>query len=117
MAGDDRKTELELPRDIARWTREAALPIVRPRVAALLETDSKKRTYAAMDGATGVIAIEKATGANHNDIAKWLKVWVAEGIVDAGSNPPRATFTLSELGIEPPPPKAARKPAAKAAAR
>jgi hypothetical protein len=113
MAGDDRTEALRLLRDIARWTREAALPIVRPRVQALLDSDSKKRAYAAMDGKTGVIAIEKATGANHNDVAKWLKVWVPEGIVDPDTTPPKATFTLTELGIEAPPPKATRAKAAK----
>lgn len=102
------RTELELLKDIARWTREAALPTFRPRVLALLDTDSKKRAYAAMDGTTGVVAIERATGANHNDIAKWLTIWVAEGIVDRGSSPPKATFTLTELGVEAPPPKATR---------
>jgi hypothetical protein len=108
MAEDDRSEELRLLRDIARWTREAALPIVKPRVLALLDTDSKKRAYAAMDGATGVVAIEKATGANHNDIGQWVKQWIPEGIVDADSNPPRATFKLTELGIEAPPPKGTR---------
>lgn len=108
MPGDDHSEELRLLRDIARWTREAALPIVRSRVMALLDTDSKKRAYAAMDGATGIMAIEKATGANHNDVGQWIKVWVPEGIVDADTSPPRATFTLTELGIEPPPPKASR---------
>jgi hypothetical protein len=112
MAGEE-KTELELLRDIARWTREAALPIVRPRVMALLDTDSKKRAYAAMDGATGISAIEKATGANHNDIGQWVKQWVVDGIVDADTSPPKATFKLAELGIEQPPPKAIRNAAAK----
>lgn len=113
MAGEDRAEELRLLRDIARWTREAALPTLRPRVQALLDTEPKRRAYAAMDGKTTVRAIETATGANHNDIAQWLKSWAPEGIVDLDSNPPRATFTLAELGIDPPPPKAARKAVAK----
>lgn len=107
MAGDER-TELELLRDIARWTREAALPSFRIRVQALLDTDSKKRAYAAMDGATGVVAIEKATGANHNDVGLWVRQWVLDGIVDPNTSPPKATFKLTELGIEAPPSKAAR---------
>jgi hypothetical protein len=106
---DEASEELRLLRDIARWTREAALPIVRPRVLALLDTDSKKRAYAAMDGATPIRGIEAATGANHNDIAQWIKEWVPEGIVDRDTNPPRATFKLTELGIEEPPKKAIRK--------
>jgi hypothetical protein len=111
MAGEA-KTELEYLAEIARWTREAALPIVKPRVLALLDTDSKKRVYAALDGSATVSAIEKSTGANHNDISQWAKLWALEGIVDAGTNPPKATFKMSELGIEVPA-KVARKAAAK----
>lgn len=109
MAGDDR-TELELLREIARWTREAALPVVRERVERLLESEAKKRVYAAMEGGTaGVKAIEKATGVNSSkDISPWAKLWEAEAIVDRGSNPPKASFSLSELGIAPAPPKTLR---------
>jgi hypothetical protein len=104
----DERTERELLRDIERWTRLAALPGLRARAQELLDTDSKRRAYAAMDGATGVIAIEKATGANHNDVAKWLKVWVPDGLVDPNTTPPRASFKLAELGIDAPAPKAVR---------
>jgi hypothetical protein len=107
MARDER-TQLELLRDIARWTREAALPTFRIRVQALLDSDSKKRAYAALDGATGVMAIEKATGANHNDVGQWVKQWVLDGIVDPDTSPLKATFELTELGIDAPPPKAVR---------
>ena len=109
MAGDER-TELELLREIARWTREAALPLVRERVERLLDTDPKKRVYAAMEGGTATkVAISTAAGMNvARDINPWIKVWEDEGIVDRGSNPPKATFTLSELGIPPAPPKTDR---------
>ena len=102
------KTDLDYLAEIARWSRLAALPGIRVRAQEILETDSKKRAYAAMDGKTGVIAIEKVTGANHNDIAKWLKGWVADGLVDPNTTPPNASFTLAELGLETPPPKSAR---------
>lgn len=108
MPGDERNEELRLLREIARWSRVAALPSLRERARTLIDTDSKKRAFAAMDGSTGVIAIEKATGANHNDVAKWLKVWMPEGLVDPDSSPPKASFNLAELGIDAPPPKAAR---------
>ncbi len=109
MAGDDRTEELRILRDIARWTREAALPRVRERVGRLVESDAKRRVYEAMaEGKASVAAVETSTGVNHNDIRVWVKVWEAEGIVDLGSTPPKATFTLSELGIAPAPPKAER---------
>ncbi len=37
-----------------------------------------------------------------------MKAWKVEGIVEIASNPPRALFTLTELGIEPAPPKVPR---------
>jgi len=102
--------ELKLLREIAKWTREAALPNVRGRVERLLDTDAKKRVYAALDGKTGVSAVEKATGVNSSkDITPWAKLWETEGIVDKGSRPPKATFSLSELGIPPAPAKKSAK--------
>lgn len=101
--------QVRLLREIARWTGEAALPFARDRVTQLLDTDPKKRVYAALaDGSSTITAVEKSTGANHNDIGIWVKVWEAEGIVEIGANP-RALFTLTELGIEPAPPKVPRK--------
>ena len=108
MAGEDRAEEIRILKEIARWTRLAALPALRSRAEELLDTDSKRRAYAAMDGGTGVIAIEKATGANHNDIAKWLKVWMPAGLVEPDAASLKASFTLAELGMEAPPPKAVR---------
>ncbi len=110
MAGDE---EIRLLREIARWTREAALPSARARVERLLDSDPKKRVYEAMaDGTQSIKALEKSTGANHNDISGWIKTWQIEGIAEREANPPRSVFTLSELGIEPAPPRTprARKP-------
>jgi hypothetical protein len=101
--------ELRLLAEIARWTREAALPIVRARVEQALDSDPKKRVYEAMaDGTASVAAIEKSTGANHNDIRKWLDDWEGERIVDLGGARPKAMFTLRELGIPPAPPRTPR---------
>jgi hypothetical protein len=98
------KTELDYLAEIARWTRQAALPVVKDRVERLLDTDAKKRVYGAMETGTATkAAIEKATGSNvARDINPWLASWETEGIVEKGSNPPKATFSLSELGIAPP---------------
>jgi hypothetical protein len=102
--------EIRLLTEIARWTREAALPIGRQRVERLLDTDPKKRVYDALaDGDKSVVAVEKDTGANHTDIRQWLKLWEAEGIVVPDAKPPKAFFTLRELGIDPAPPRTARK--------
>lgn len=100
---------LRMLREIARWTREAALPSARERVARLLDTDPKKRLYEAMaSGTLGIRPLERETGVNHSDIGTWVKEWEAEGIAEADANPPKATFTLTELGIEPAPPRTRR---------
>src|SRR5216684_1503020 len=104
MDNSGRSEELRFLAEIARWTRVSALPVVRPRVEQLLDSDPKKRVYEAIAlGTESIKAIEKSTGANHADIGKWLKAWVAEGIVEADSKFPKALFTLKELGIAPAP--------------
>jgi hypothetical protein len=100
MASSEKSEELKLLSEIARWTREMALPVVRPRVELLLDTDAKKRVYEAIaEGTAPIAAVEKSTGANHADIRKWLQLWTLEGIVEPDSKFPRAQFTLRELGI------------------
>lgn len=102
--------ELQLLGEIARWTREAALPIVRERVAGLLDSDGKKRVYEAIaEGTATVSAVEKSTGVNHNDIKKWVEEWQTERIVELDTKPPKAIFTLRELGISPAPARTPRK--------
>jgi transposase-like protein len=102
--------ELRLLGEIARWTREAALPIVRERVERALDSDPKKRVYEAMaDGTDSVAAIEKSTGVNHNDIRKWVAEWEGERIAEIDGKSPKAMFTLRELGIAPAPPRTPRR--------
>jgi hypothetical protein len=102
--------ELRLLREIAYWTREAALPVVRDRVERLVDSDPKKRVYDAIsEGTAGIAAVEKSSGVNHTEARRWLDEWEAEGIAVAGAKPPKAMFTLRELGIPPAPPRAARK--------
>lgn len=109
MPGDDRTEELRLLKDIARWTREMALPTVRARVERLVDTDPKKRAYSAMAAGTSTMtAIESTSGANHADVRTWLKEWEAEEIAEPDASPPRALFPLAELGIAAPPAKVAR---------
>jgi len=108
MAGEMVTAEIRLLMRIERWTREAALPLVRERVERLLDTDAKRRAYDALDGTASLMAIEKSTGANHTDVKGWVVGWEIEGIVEPDTSPPRASFTLRELGIAPPPPKTAR---------
>jgi transposase-like protein len=102
--------ELLLLAEIVRWTREGALPVVRERVERLLDSDPKKRVYEAIaDGGSSVAAVEKAVGVNHNDIRTWVAEWVAEGIAVPEARPPKAMFTLRELGIAPAPARTPRR--------
>lgn len=104
MATDE---ELDLLRQIVKWTRESALGAAQARVGATLDTEPKRRLYAAMaEGTANVSALEKSTGVNHNDIRRWASEWVAAGLVDSGTGPPKATFSFGELGLQAPEPKA-----------
>jgi len=101
--------QLKLLREIARWTREAALPSARERVERLLDSDAKKRVYEAIaDGTATGAAVEKASGVNHKQLGPWLRAWEAEGIAEPSAGASKALFTLAELGIDPAPPPARR---------
>ena len=102
--------ELRLLAEIARWTREAALPVARERVDRLLDSDAKKRVYEAIaEGTAPVAAVEKAVGVNHKDIRAWVAEWEAEGIAVHEARPPKAMFTVRELGIAAAPARTPRK--------
>jgi hypothetical protein len=103
MPSDD---ELTLLRQVAKWTRESALPLARARVESALDSEPKKRVYAAMDGSVTVNQLEKLTGANHNDIRGWVAQWVASGLAELDGATPTAAFTFAELGLAAPSPKA-----------
>lgn len=101
---------LELLAQIAKWSREAALPNVRKRVDEVLNTETKRRVYDALkDGTMTVRKLEDAgLGVGRDTAQELVDEWDAAGLIEAGSNPPKAAFTLAELGIAPPPPKVAR---------
>jgi transposase-like protein len=108
---------MELLREIAKWTREGALPAVRDRVVRLLDSDLKKRVYDTIaDGAYSYRALETETGVNRSIARQWILDWEAQRIAEPGAAQPKALFTLRELGISPAEPKAARAPRKKAGA-
>lgn len=103
---DKKEEELQLLRQIVKWTREAALPSVQARVIGLLDTDAKKRVYQAIaDGEMTVRGLENVAGVSRITAQALVSEWEAAGIVEARSNPPKAVFTLAELGISPSAPK------------
>ena len=111
---EDESEQLKLLREIAKWTREGALPAVRARVVGLLDTETKKRVYQAIaEGKVTVRGLENVAATSRSTAQNLVTEWEAAGIVVAGSNPPKAVFTLAELGIAPPTPKPA--PAKKSA--
>jgi transposase-like protein len=111
MDGGERDEKLELLREIAKWTRESALPTVRDRVVRLLDSDQKKRVYEAIAGGNlSYRSLEAATGVNRALAREWVVQWEAQRIAEPEAAQPRALFTLRELGIPAPPPKADRAP-------
>jgi predicted Rossmann fold nucleotide-binding protein DprA/Smf involved in DNA uptake len=117
---DDRELmekQVELLQEIAKWTRESALPTVRERVVRLVDTDPKKRVYEAMaEGSLSYRSLEAATGVSRAAIPTWVTEWEAQRIVTSDGGQLRALFTLRELGIPAAPAATkAERPAKKAA--
>jgi hypothetical protein len=104
---DPNEKMLDLLGQIVKWSREAALPNLQKRVGTMLDTEIKVRVYHAIrDGMTTIRKLEDAgLGVSRDSAQKLVEEWEAAGLVDAGSIPPRATFTLAELGIATPNPK------------
>jgi hypothetical protein len=100
---DPNEQQLELLKQIVKWTREAALPAVEKRVFPLLDTDTKKRVYQAIaEGTVTVRKLEDVAKVGRDTAQKFVTEWEEAGMVEPGSNPPKAIFTLAELGISPP---------------
>jgi transposase-like protein len=103
--------QLELLREIAKWTRESAVPTVRERVVRLLDSDQKKRVYEAIaDGTMSYRSLEAATGVNRAVAREWVIQWEAQRIAEPSSPQPKALFTLRELGILPAAPRGEATP-------
>lgn len=84
-------------------------PVVKERVGPLLDTDPKKRVYHAIaDGKVTVRKLEDLAGVSRDTAQKLVTDWEGAGMVESGSDPPKAVFTLAELGIALPKPKPAR---------
>lgn len=105
---DPNERQLQLLTQILKWTREAALPLVLKRIGPLLDTDAKKRVYRAIeDGKATPRKLEQVAGVSRDTAHKLIDEWAEAGMVEPGSNPPKAVFTLAELGIPLPGPKPA----------
>jgi hypothetical protein len=117
MAIDEVDEQTRLLREIAKWTRESALPTVRDRVLRLLDSEPKKLVYDAI--ATGTLSyrsIEANTGVRRALVSQWVAEWEEQRIVELDTPQPHALFTLRELSIPAPAakdPKPSRKMAAK----
>lgn len=115
MVAENESEQILLLRQIVKWSREAALPAVRARVVSLLDTDAKRRVYQAIaEGNVTVRGLENVAGVSRVTAQNLVTEWEAAGIVEAGSNPPKAIFTLAELGIVAPAPKSTSARGAKA---
>lgn len=95
--------EKQLLEQILKWTREGALPAVLERIGPLLDTEAKKRTYhAIVDGGRTPRTIEEVASVSRDTAQKLIDEWRGAGMIVPGSDPPKAAFSLVELGIQTP---------------
>ena len=111
---DPNEKVLELLGQIAKWSREAGLPHARQRADAALDSETKLRVYDALkDGTMTARKLENAgLGVRRETAQKLIDEWEEAGLIEPSSDPPKAAFTLRELGISPPPPHTPRGKAA-----
>jgi hypothetical protein len=114
---DPHERTIELLEEIAKWSREAALPAAKARVVGLLDTETKLRVYDAISGGTLTVRkLEDAgLGVSRKTAQEMVDEWDAAGLLIPGANPPKALFSLAELGIVLPatPATRGRKPTTK----
>ena len=95
--------QIQLLEGILKWARVGALPAVTEHVAPHLDTDAKKRVYHAIaEGTRNPRSIEEVASVSRETAQKLVAEWSEAGLVVAGSNPPKAVFTLAELNIPAP---------------
>ena len=85
--------ELYLLREIARWTREAALPIVRDRVQAC-STRSPRKGRTPQSRARPASWRSRRRPANHEGHQPWIAAWIPRASSTRVATRPRATFPL-----------------------
>jgi hypothetical protein len=101
--------EKELLEQILKWTRAGALTSVLARVGPMIEGDTRLRVYHAIaEGSRSPRAIEDVASVSRATAEKLVEEWRAAGLVVPDSDPPKATFTLLELGIPVPQLKSGR---------
>jgi len=106
MHPDDGKGQTEevvgLLRELIRWTRAMASPLVRERLECTLRTAEERRIYGLTDGLNSTRQIAKAGGVSKTTVGEWHRKWEQEGIVTEvpGSRGKRCKlFSLSEVGM------------------
>lgn len=84
---DEERTEIGLLEGIASsleqlaiWTRVMGYASARETLQSALDTEEKRRVYAAMDGQRGVQEIQELTGVNVRYISEWGQAWERLGI-------------------------------------
>jgi hypothetical protein len=95
--------EKELLEQILKWTREGVLASVLDRIRPYLDSEAKLRVYHAIaEGTLTPRGVEEVASVSRATAEKLVEEWRAAGFVVPDSDPPKATFTLAELGIPAP---------------
>lgn len=87
------------------YTKLANYENIRNRLITILDSEDKKRVFAATDGNNSTRQIESITGVSKDTVSNWWDEWEREGIVEESEEVRgrrRRIVLLSEFGIEVP---------------
>jgi hypothetical protein len=87
------------------WTRATGYASVKRTLETTLDTDEKRRVYAALDGQRGVEEIQELTGVNVRYVSEWGQAWERLGIVVPSRTSQvrgrrERVFDLQDFGLE-----------------
>jgi hypothetical protein len=90
--------------ELSLWTRLGATEQAKAFFERILDTDTKKWVYEALDGEATQTMIQDKTSVNQASVSIWGREWQALGIVaEVRGGKRRKIIPLCALGIEVPP--------------
>ena len=100
---------VEMTRELVRWTKPQGIAKVKELLEENLKADEEKLVYHHSNG-KGSLEVGKLSGVAHGTVTVYWKRWATLGVVEPmkvqGGTRYKRIFSLEDLGIEVPKPRA-----------